>query len=700
MDNLFLRRLLAFTVIILLSVGFVKAQCHNLCSGNGLCNKYSQCECNEGFQGADCSEYICPSGRAWGDMATDTDTAHAVVECSNRGICDRTTGECTCMEGFTGAACERLSCESDCNDHGVCMSYRRFAERTMNDDSESYTYETPWDADKVYGCVCDESFINYDCILRDCPHGDDPLTDGQVNEEQLLRCTSSGGSFVLYYKGKPSETISADATEAEVEAALTYINAIIGIDVTFSTGDAVCNDEDTNIVTIEFTQNFGEQPPLVAFTDDLDDGTITIRTGGGQFDDDDDVTYTSVTGTKESEVCSNRGLCDTSSGSCDCFTTNNDIYESSNGYAAAGSRGDCGYPSTSIGSCPGEIECNLNGYCNYDDDEYRCYCGEGWTGGDCSERTCPEGLSWFSYPTEDNKAHDVLVECSNMGLCDTAEGICSCRDGFFGAACEYMICGGGTDFPCSGHGQCLSMAELATKAEFNGDLAATEYGTDPNNGQTWDAHRIFHCKCDTGYHGYDCSLRSCPTGDDPATYDDERELQIIQCTATSGTFTLTFRQQTTPSLDYDISREDLEAALEGLSTINKVKVSYSYGPDFCTVSSDNDDYVEDNYIQVTFLSPTGNLPDLTFDTSSLEDEDTNSPEINLGSDGDSLGSYTSILGTTEDVTCSNHGLCDEETGDCDCFSGWASSNGYGGEGQHGDCGWRINIKGYVEPETA
>mmetsp|Transcript_22484 Transcript_22484/g.35644 ORF Transcript_22484/g.35644 Transcript_22484/m.35644 type:complete len:689 (+) Transcript_22484:238-2304(+) len=668
-----------------------EGKCHNLCNGKGQCNIYSQCECIEGYQGADCSEKICPFGVAWGDMPTDEDTAHAQAECSNRGICDRTNGDCTCMEGFTGSACERLSCESDCNGAGICLSYRKFAANYLNDDSVGYVYETPWDADKVWGCVCDEGFQNYDCILRECPTGDDPLTTGQVNEKQLFKCTASGGSFVLYYRGKPSDTIAYDATEDEVEAALTYINRLTEVDVSFGTGSSVCNADDINVVTVEFTQNFGEQPPLVAYTDGLDDGAITIKTAGGTLTDDDGTTYTSVTGTKENDVCSNRGTCDTSNGSCDCFSTNNDVYESSNGYADAGNRGDCGYPSTTIGACPGEVECSLNGYCDDGDQEYRCYCADTWFSGDCSLRGCPEGRSWFSYPSEDDKAHDEMVECSNMGICDTAEGVCSCRDGFFGAACEYMICGGGTDTPCNGNGQCLSMAELAIKATSNGDAAATTYGSDPNDGGTWDAHRLFHCLCDDGYEGYDCSLRSCPTGDDPATYDDAREQQLFQCAANAGTFTATFRQQTTGAINANATKAEFVSALEELSSINKVEVRFSSGATVCYGSSD-----DANTVAVRFQTPTGDLPDLTFDDSGLSSG--SGTPITTATDGDTLGGQTSVQGTTEDVVCSNHGLCDTATGTCTCFPGWASSNGYGGEGELGDCGWRIDIKGFITSE--
>ncbi|CAM9265573.1 unnamed protein product, partial [Heterosigma akashiwo] len=66
-------------------------QCANNCNNQGTCVD-RVCECYTGFQGADCSERTCPFGPAWADQATKTDTAHGSAECSNMGICDRTTG--------------------------------------------------------------------------------------------------------------------------------------------------------------------------------------------------------------------------------------------------------------------------------------------------------------------------------------------------------------------------------------------------------------------------------------------------------------------------------------------------------------------------------------------------------------------------------------------------------------------------------
>ena len=89
-----------------------------------------------------------------------------------------------------------------------------------------------------------------------------------------------------------------------------------------------------------------------------------------------------------------------------------------------------------------------------------------------------------------------------------------------------MSCPGGNT-PCSAQGQCLDMKSLASLATVNGELVKTvtsagtitgyDYGSIPDNPLTWDFNRIKGCLCDKGFGGYDCSLYTCPFGDDPST---------------------------------------------------------------------------------------------------------------------------------------------------------------------------------------
>lgn len=47
--------------------------------------------------------------------------------------------------------------------------------------------------------------------------------------------------------------------------------------------------------------------------------------------------------------------------------------------------------------------------------------------------------------------------------------------------------------------------------------------------QVWDSAKLHTCVCDTGYYGFDCSLRNCPRGDDPLTTDQVNEVQLVVC---------------------------------------------------------------------------------------------------------------------------------------------------------------------------
>jgi hypothetical protein len=46
-------------------------------------------------------------------VATAANNAHPSTECSNKGICDRKTGECECFDNYEGMACERTVCPAN-----------------------------------------------------------------------------------------------------------------------------------------------------------------------------------------------------------------------------------------------------------------------------------------------------------------------------------------------------------------------------------------------------------------------------------------------------------------------------------------------------------------------------------------------------------------------------------------------------------
>ena len=111
------------------------------------------------------------------------DEAHFYRECSNKGICNRQTGQCACFKGYEGEGCTRTACANDCSGHGVC-------ERLKDADS---LYEA-WDAYKTQQCVCDAGYMGPDCSLRKCPQGDDPVSRVQNTEKQVFGFTPFGTS--------------------------------------------------------------------------------------------------------------------------------------------------------------------------------------------------------------------------------------------------------------------------------------------------------------------------------------------------------------------------------------------------------------------------------------------------------------------------------------------------------------------------
>lgn len=157
---------------------------------------------NKEWMGADCSLMTCPKGTSWSTLVVNDDKTYdnakhkADVECSDGGICDRATGECTCFPGYEGSSCQRTVCPNDCSGHGTCRSNQDFAvdfseavyaeQKSWDGTIEaggvtSYydyfivTYDDAWDAGMQYGCLCDVGFRGVDCSIVECPTSYDPM---------------------------------------------------------------------------------------------------------------------------------------------------------------------------------------------------------------------------------------------------------------------------------------------------------------------------------------------------------------------------------------------------------------------------------------------------------------------------------------------------------------------------------------------
>lgn len=532
------RTMVISAVMMLMTLVTVDAHCPNYCSGHGECSfdRTMKCTCFSGWMGPDCSLRTCSSGLSWIGFSETTDGLHSQeAECSAMGICNRQTGLCDCNSGFEGLACEKMSCPNACSGHGQCMTV---GDAGSTIDGRLLTIDTTysnWDAQKVQGCVCDAHYHGHDCALRSCPTGDDPDTTGQVDEIQVINCLcdTCSGYFHVTFRGETTGRIAHNAVATidledsdvrtagigageSIQAKLEALTTLNGVTITLtSVGGGVCGS-DTPATEILFNENGGDLPSIEVTS------FLVAGVGSVGLSVDHGGTGSSVDGTTEDAVCSNRGICDESRGICSCFPG----YGSSDGDGNNGTLPDCGARNyeTDYLDCPNG--CQSRGDCDLA--SLTCTCYSGFTGGDCSLRECPFHNAWFDEPFAQDQAH-APARCSNMGKCNYNSGECVCQSGFTGAACQRMECVGSESLrPCNQRGRCLSNKELARVGTINGEFIG------------------------------------------------QKEVQNVTCFAATGTFTLSFRRTVTNALAYDADEATVRTALEALVTVGLVTVNYIY----------------------------------------------------------------------------------------------------------------------------
>ena len=229
-----------------------------------------------------------------------------------------------------------VTCPSDCSGNGVCESISYHAtklDKGLQPAAYYFSYANNWDASMIYGCTCDVGFGGPDCSARTCATGDDPMTTGQSNDVQVMRCDLTaalypGQMLTLSFLGAISAPFPIDAPAATVAAVLNALPTVRLATVAYTPGFTTFCDStyastavagpplvpaSGNAISISIAAPTGPQPGILVLTASasvltgtLDNNVWTAHsgdslpyaTGGGAYG-----TLSSMAGTKENAAC-------------------------------------------------------------------------------------------------------------------------------------------------------------------------------------------------------------------------------------------------------------------------------------------------------------------------------------------------------------------------------------------------------------
>jgi hypothetical protein len=359
-------------------------------------------------------------------------------------------------------------------------------------------------------------------------------------------------------------------------------------------------------------------------------------------------------------------------------------------------------PDCSLRTCPFELawvdvgtddndahyyaECANKGTCDRKSGECKCF--DGYEGKGCRRSTCPN-------------------ECSGHGTCEYIDELIEDHE----------------------NKRTKDFYNQASASITPSDLSTTG-----NTYDLWDAQKVQGCSCDANWEGPDCSARTCPRGDDPlttqingnyySTYVDRQAIHMGDGTddpVQNDEFSITYydlyggkwvTSEIVVGADSAATAVNVQAALRALPNrvMDGVQVyaqgdygdsgasETNFGAEVKYLTRDWLTYVEDASTdcvanQFCFVVEFADMPG----TSGLQ----YLLEVNLMasttagyqpySEGVTAAAATSTTyhvasaksGTTnlvnqnynngntqEAAYCSNRGLCDSSTGDCECFSGY------------------------------
>ncbi|KAM4641602.1 tenascin-N-like [Discoglossus pictus] len=223
--------------------GFIGISCSTdvtaLCSGHGKYLVDSDiCQCDDGWEGPDCSERSCPTNCGsngfcidgacqciTGFTGSDCSQKECLLDCGEHGTC--VDGTCQCSVGYTGVSCREETCAVDCGENGRCDGGTCFCEEGFIGESCSEVMAVQ--NIRLLGATADSLNIGWD-LLMDAdyylityyPYTEESSkkqvqVDGNLDSNMLLSLNSGTLYKIIMYQVKNGVTSGPAELDANTE---------------------------------------------------------------------------------------------------------------------------------------------------------------------------------------------------------------------------------------------------------------------------------------------------------------------------------------------------------------------------------------------------------------------------------------------------------------------------------------------------
>lgn len=258
------------------------------CSNAGNCDlDTGKCTCRPGYEGRACERMSCPTRRQirfaqefdefYSNRVYDSNNVEPFHTNINIGVSGDTQNTPPGMDPMQGNKIWKAGAvpglDPPCSGHGRCRTM--YEAGTMWDGltvQHPPVYYDSWEADKIQGCLCDPGWEGFDCSLRKCPWGRDPLDTSAAatgttlkNEEYVISCQADAGYFAIDIMGGTTGPIPFDADPIFLKHMLEGVRGVGSVDVVMEEAPdglpAVCHAAAAGLTTFTLLEHPGQLAP-------------------------------------------------------------------------------------------------------------------------------------------------------------------------------------------------------------------------------------------------------------------------------------------------------------------------------------------------------------------------------------------------------------------------------------------------------